>query len=131
MASSRLFRVFSVLTRPVTISVNCARKLEYCTSSSCRDRKYGSGRGEARDGIAYGPLTDLPDWSYADGSPAPETRKRRVRRYKKMDVAHRIYTYLNEVDRAALAKDEEGNVLDPTMLPTNQVQRKRRFMMLT
>ena len=22
-------------------------------------------RGQARDGIAYGPLTDLPDWSFA------------------------------------------------------------------
>ena len=24
-----------------------------------------NSRGQAKDGIAYGPLTDLPDWSYA------------------------------------------------------------------
>ena len=26
-------------------------------------------RGQARDGIAYGPLTDLPDWSFAGKTP--------------------------------------------------------------
>ena len=26
-------------------------------------------RGQARDGIAYGPLTDLPDWSFAGKRP--------------------------------------------------------------
>ena len=26
-------------------------------------------------------------------------------------------TYLNEMDRAERARDEEGNVIDPTMLP--------------
>ena len=24
-----------------------------------------NSQGQAKDGIAYGPLTDLPDWSYA------------------------------------------------------------------
>lgn len=34
-----------------------------------------------------------------------------------MDVAHQILTYLNEMDRAERARDEEGNVMDPAMLP--------------
>jgi len=28
-------------------------------------------RGQARDGIAYGPLTDLPDWSFAGKKDVP------------------------------------------------------------
>ncbi|KAL9974904.1 hypothetical protein ACROYT_G012006 [Oculina patagonica] len=117
MASTGIFRrCFAVLARPATISVNSARNWSIVAALQA-GQKLRLRRGQARDGIAYGPLTDLPDWSYADGTPAPETRKRRVRRYKRMDVAHQILTYLNEMDRAELARDEEGNVLDPTMLP--------------
>ncbi|XP_020609552.1 39S ribosomal protein L52, mitochondrial-like [Orbicella faveolata] len=113
MASSGLCRLSStVLARPV----NCVRYWNNVPALQA-GQKTRIRRGQARDGIAYGPLTDLPDWSFADGTPAPETRRRRIRRYKKMDVAHQILTYLNEMDRAEHARDEEGNVIDPTMLP--------------
>jgi len=101
-----------VLARPI----NCVRfwsKVPVLHAG----QKIRISRGQARDGIAYGPLTDLPDWSFADGTPAPETRRRRIRRYKKMDVAYQIVSYLNEMDRAERARDEEGNVIDSTMLP--------------
>lgn len=52
----------------------------------------------ASDGLAYGPLTDLPDWSFADGPAAPETRRRKRRRYKRLRESERIMGFLQEVD---------------------------------
>lgn len=109
----------AVLTRPSAMSMNCIRHWSTFPTLHA-GQKMRLSRGQARDGIAYGPLTDLPDWSFADGTPAPETKRRRTRRLKRMDVAHQILTYLNEVERAGEARDEDGNVLDSTKLPKKE-----------
>jgi len=73
---------------------------------------FNNSRGQAGDGIAYGALTDLPDWSYTDGTPAPETKRRKIRRFRRLDVANQIKTYLQEVEKAAEKRDRDGNLLE-------------------
>ncbi|XP_058638432.1 39S ribosomal protein L52, mitochondrial isoform X3 [Onychostoma macrolepis] len=54
--------------------------------------------GLAHSGSEYGPLTDLPDWSYADGRPAP-LLKGQIRRQKQREEFARRAVYLSaEVD---------------------------------
>uniref|UniRef100_A0A665V432 Large ribosomal subunit protein mL52 n=1 Tax=Echeneis naucrates TaxID=173247 RepID=A0A665V432_ECHNA len=47
--------------------------------------KWRKQHGLARSGTEYGPLTDLPDWSYADGRPAPPM-KGHLRRRQEREV---------------------------------------------
>ncbi|XP_073693705.1 large ribosomal subunit protein mL52 [Garra rufa] len=70
-------------------------------SSSCvtlAGKKWRLENGLARCGSEYGPLTDLPDWSYADGRPAPPL-KGQIRRQKQREEFARRAVYLSaEVD---------------------------------
>ncbi|XP_051557257.1 39S ribosomal protein L52, mitochondrial [Myxocyprinus asiaticus] len=71
-------------------------------SSTCvthAGKKWRLENGLARSGSEYGPLTDLPDWSYADGRPAPPL-KGQIRRQKQREEFARRAVYLNaEVDK--------------------------------
>ncbi|KXJ14670.1 39S ribosomal protein L52, mitochondrial [Exaiptasia diaphana] len=63
-------------------------------------QKWRTSHGQAPDGLRYGPLTDKPDWSYADGRLAPETARRKRRMRNRLDVAQRISQLLTEIDEA-------------------------------
>ena len=43
-----------------------------------------NSNGLARDGLAYGALTDFRDWSFVDGEPAPESRRRKKRQNRRI-----------------------------------------------
>ncbi|XP_066538157.1 39S ribosomal protein L52, mitochondrial [Hoplias malabaricus] len=82
-------------------------------SSSCvalAGKKWRLENGLSWTGSEYGPLTDLPDWSFADGRPAPPL-KGQVRRKKEREEFARRAVYLNaEVDQGMerwRAKKEE------------------------
>ncbi|XP_022534225.1 39S ribosomal protein L52, mitochondrial [Astyanax mexicanus] len=70
-------------------------------SSTCvthAGKKWRLENGLARTGSEYGPLTDLPDWSFADGRPAPPLKGQVRRRNEREEFARRA-VYLNaEVD---------------------------------
>ncbi|KAM7366350.1 hypothetical protein PAMP_015798 [Pampus punctatissimus] len=55
--------------------------------------------GLARSGTEYGPLTDLPDWSFADGRPAPPLKGMLRRRQEREVLARRIVMLSSEVDK--------------------------------
>ncbi|XP_029184456.1 39S ribosomal protein L52, mitochondrial-like [Acropora millepora] len=116
MASAAKLRIlpfgYAVFRRPTTVLVNfCCRYWSTCPTLNA-GKKIRVSRGQAGDGIAYGALTDLPDWSYADGTPAPETKRRKIRRFRRLDVANQIKTYLQEVEKAAQKRDRDGNLLE-------------------
>ncbi|XP_051991072.1 39S ribosomal protein L52, mitochondrial-like isoform X2 [Xyrauchen texanus] len=71
-------------------------------SSTCvthAGEKWRLENGLARSGSEYGPLTDLPDWSYADGRHAP-LLKGQIRRQKQREEFASRAVYLNaEVDK--------------------------------
>uniref|UniRef100_A0A665V503 Large ribosomal subunit protein mL52 n=1 Tax=Echeneis naucrates TaxID=173247 RepID=A0A665V503_ECHNA len=61
--------------------------------------KWRKQHGLARSGTEYGPLTDLPDWSYADGRPAPPMKGHLRRRQEREVTARRIVMLNAEMDR--------------------------------
>ncbi|XP_077597686.1 large ribosomal subunit protein mL52 [Stigmatopora nigra] len=65
----------------------------------------------ARSGTEYGPMTDLPDWSYADGRPAPPAKGMLRRQKEREELARRIVMLDSEVDKGLetwQAKQEEA-----------------------
>ncbi|KFM80988.1 39S ribosomal protein L52, mitochondrial, partial [Stegodyphus mimosarum] len=72
-----------------------------CIHISAILEKVGGWRlrhGIPAKGVEYGPLTDLPDWSYADGRPAPlqEAKKRKIKLHK--EYCEKIIKLTKEVD---------------------------------
>ncbi|XP_051922337.1 39S ribosomal protein L52, mitochondrial [Hippocampus zosterae] len=61
--------------------------------------KWRKEHGLARSGSEYGPLTDLPDWSFADGRPAPPMKGFLRRRQEREELARRIVMLNSEIDR--------------------------------
>ncbi|KAM3590384.1 uncharacterized protein V6R79_008505 [Siganus canaliculatus] len=79
-------------------------------SSTCRvqaGEKWRKEHGLARSGTEYGPLTDLPDWSYADGRPAPPMKGQLRRKQEREVLARRIVMLNAEVDRGMEAWSEK------------------------
>ncbi|KAM8881406.1 large ribosomal subunit protein mL52 [Synchiropus picturatus] len=71
-------------------------------SSSCSlhgGQKWRKENGLPRSGSEYGPLTDLPDWSFADGRPAPPMKGMLRRRQEREALSRRIVMLNSEVDR--------------------------------
>ncbi|XP_076580411.1 large ribosomal subunit protein mL52 [Chaetodon auriga] len=69
--------------------------------------KWRKEHGLARSGTEYGPLTDLPDWSYADGRPAPPMKGQLRRKQEREDLARRIVMLSSEMDRGIEAWREK------------------------
>uniref|UniRef100_A0A3P8S5P2 Large ribosomal subunit protein mL52 n=1 Tax=Amphiprion percula TaxID=161767 RepID=A0A3P8S5P2_AMPPE len=62
-------------------------------------QKWRLEHGLARSGTEYGPLTDLPDWSFADGRPAPPLKGHLRRKQERETLARRIVMLNSEVDQ--------------------------------
>ncbi|XP_048731154.1 39S ribosomal protein L52, mitochondrial-like isoform X2 [Ostrea edulis] len=62
--------------------------------------KWRLANGKALDGKKYGPLTDLPDYTFLDGRPTPLTRKQQQRLAEKKQVAARVDELLGELNFA-------------------------------
>uniref|UniRef100_UPI0037E99400 large ribosomal subunit protein mL52 n=1 Tax=Semicossyphus pulcher TaxID=241346 RepID=UPI0037E99400 len=77
--------------------------------------KWRRENGLSRTGSEYGPLTDLPDWSFADGRPAPPMRGQLRRKQEREVTARRIVMLSSEVDRGMEAwreKQEEAKRME-------------------
>ncbi|KAF1380691.1 hypothetical protein PFLUV_G00166500 [Perca fluviatilis] len=61
--------------------------------------KWRKEHGLSRSGTEYGPLTDLPDWSFADGRLAPPMKGQLRRKQEREVLARRIVMLNSEVDR--------------------------------
>ncbi|XP_047455865.1 39S ribosomal protein L52, mitochondrial [Mugil cephalus] len=62
-------------------------------------QKWRKEHGLSRSGTEYGPLTDLPDWSFSDGRPAPPLKGQLRRRQEREVLARRIVMLSSEMDR--------------------------------
>uniref|UniRef100_A0AAY5K8X2 Large ribosomal subunit protein mL52 n=1 Tax=Esox lucius TaxID=8010 RepID=A0AAY5K8X2_ESOLU len=61
--------------------------------------KWRTENGLARRGTEYGPLTDLPDWSFADGRLAPPLKGQLRRKQEREALARRVVALSSEVDK--------------------------------
>ncbi|XP_077400175.1 large ribosomal subunit protein mL52 [Vanacampus margaritifer] len=71
-------------------------------------QKWRLEHGLARSGSEYGPITDLPDWSFADGRPAPPMKGMLRRRQENEELVRRIVMLDAEVDRGIESWRERG-----------------------
>ncbi|XP_060475176.1 large ribosomal subunit protein mL52 isoform X1 [Panthera onca] len=55
-------------------------------------------QGLAANPSGYGPLTELPDWSYADGRPAPPMKGQLQRKAQREKFARRVVLLSQEMD---------------------------------
>ncbi|XP_076017405.1 large ribosomal subunit protein mL52 [Genypterus blacodes] len=87
-------------------------------SSSCAaqaGQKWRTEHGLSRSGSEYGPLTDLPDWSFADGRPAPPLKGQLRRRQEREVLARRIVMLDSEINRgieACREREEKAKRLE-------------------
>ncbi|XP_044276843.1 39S ribosomal protein L52, mitochondrial [Varanus komodoensis] len=69
----------------------------------CSHVDQGGGKWRVKQGFPvnpsmYGPLTDLPDWSFADGRPAPPMKRQLQRKEKNKEFARRVVQLSAEID---------------------------------
>ena len=55
-------------------------------------------RGQAEDATSYGPLTDLPDWTYVDERPINLTKRQMKRQMRRVRIGTDIANMLREID---------------------------------
>ncbi|XP_037691457.1 39S ribosomal protein L52, mitochondrial isoform X4 [Choloepus didactylus] len=66
------------------VLLSSVRRL-HCCAAARAGSQWRLGQGLAANPSGYGPLTELPDWSYADGRPAPPMKgqlRRKAQREK-------------------------------------------------
>jgi len=77
--------------------------LRHCTapistsSLLCAGSKWRLKQGLGKCGNEYGPLTDISDWSYADGRPAPLWPSEIKRREKQKQLAGQAIELISEL----------------------------------
>ncbi|XP_042332361.1 39S ribosomal protein L52, mitochondrial [Sceloporus undulatus] len=69
----------------------------------CSTVDQAGGKWRVRQGLPvnssqFGPLTDLPDWSFADGRPAPPMKGYLSRQEKNAELARRVAMISAEMD---------------------------------
>ncbi|XP_062611932.1 large ribosomal subunit protein mL52-like [Saccostrea cucullata] len=62
--------------------------------------KWRIANGKALDNKKYGPLTDLPDYSFLDGRPAPLTTAQQKRLEDRQQIAARVHELMGELNFA-------------------------------
>ncbi|XP_078336771.1 large ribosomal subunit protein mL52-like [Crassostrea virginica] len=91
----------SISTTPVVIYKHQSRFKKYKSDvSKGFGAKWRLENGKAIDNTAYGPLIDLPDFSYLDGRPAPLTKRQVERMEEKKQISKRVYKLLGEINYA-------------------------------
>ncbi|KAG8455434.1 hypothetical protein GDO86_001570 [Hymenochirus boettgeri] len=77
----------------------CKRKSLHCSPGKYAGQNWRVRRGFARSDSEYGPLTDLPDWSFADGRPAPLWKGQIRRKDERETLARRVILLSTEMDK--------------------------------
>ncbi|XP_067000229.2 large ribosomal subunit protein mL52 [Anabrus simplex] len=91
---------------------NTISKLFSTTGVNCLDRIWRRKRGLPENPNTFGPLTNLPDFTYVDGRPTPLGSRQKKRLMKQREYAETIIRMTGEVDFAVeryerLKKEEE------------------------
>ncbi|XP_054987701.1 39S ribosomal protein L52, mitochondrial isoform X3 [Sorex araneus] len=75
----------------------------HCSAAARAGSKWRLQQGLAANPSGYGPLTEHPDWSYADGRPAPPMKGQLRRRAQREQFARRVVLLSQEMDAAVQA----------------------------
>ncbi|XP_077170187.1 large ribosomal subunit protein mL52 [Paroedura picta] len=94
MASCTMRKLGSQLTK-----FALASRSFHCSSADKAGGDWRLKHALPRNGSDYGPITDLPDWSFADGRPAPPMKGYVRRQERNIELARRIAMLSSEMDR--------------------------------
>ncbi|EDV59650.1 39S ribosomal protein L52, mitochondrial [Drosophila erecta] len=70
------------------------------TATRAIDQKWRAAKGLPENPNAFGPLTNLPDYTYLDGRPTPLGANQKKRLLKQQDIATRIVELSGELEFA-------------------------------
>ncbi|CAD7691431.1 unnamed protein product [Nyctereutes procyonoides] len=70
----------------------------HCSVAARAGSQWRLQQGLAASPSGYGPLTELPDWSYADGRPAPPMKGQLRRKAQREKFARRVVLLSQEMD---------------------------------
>ncbi|XP_028649481.1 39S ribosomal protein L52, mitochondrial [Erpetoichthys calabaricus] len=98
MAASLCTRVRTGLQLTSLLCTSCRVQNVCLQAALLAGSKWRIEHGFARSGTEYGPLTDLPDWSFADGRPAPPMKGHIRRKQERADFARRVVQLSSQVD---------------------------------
>ncbi|XP_066460066.1 large ribosomal subunit protein mL52 isoform X1 [Eleutherodactylus coqui] len=95
----------------------------------CAAQNWRIKHGFARSDSEYGPLTDLPDWSFADGRPGQPWKGQTRRKEENKEFASRIIRLNNEIDQGMKKWTEKREGLKERQLlkEKNQLKSKAIF----
>ncbi|KAE8633523.1 hypothetical protein XENTR_v10001902 [Xenopus tropicalis] len=100
--SSSVTRLLCVgLRNSVDIS-RAGNRNVHSSTIRCAGQDWRMRRGFARSGSEYGPLTDLPDWSFADGRPALPWKGQIRRKEEREALARRVVLLSTEMDQGMI-----------------------------
>ena len=84
----------------------------HSASKSQAGQKFRLQNGISRSNTEYGPLVDSPDWSFIDGTPAPETPGMMKRRALHKAIGTRIREFEEDVELIQSIDRDEVEALD-------------------
>ncbi|XP_062061450.1 large ribosomal subunit protein mL52 isoform X1 [Lepus europaeus] len=70
----------------------------HCSALARAGGQWRLQQGRAANPSDYGPLTELPDWSFADGRPAPPMKGQLRRKAEREKFARRVVLLSQEMD---------------------------------
>ncbi|XP_005370547.2 39S ribosomal protein L52, mitochondrial isoform X1 [Microtus oregoni] len=70
----------------------------HCSAAARAGGQWRLQQGLAANPSGYGPLTELPDWSFADGRPAPPMKGQLRRKAQREKLARRVVLLTQEMD---------------------------------
>ncbi|XP_078269128.1 large ribosomal subunit protein mL52 isoform X2 [Rhinoraja longicauda] len=88
-------RMWRSLCTPLKLGLRSFTSGSVCQAGSLWRLKHGL----SRSGTEYGPMTDQPDWSFADGRAAPPMKGQQRRRQEAALKAGRVLMLTNELQR--------------------------------
>ncbi|XP_004520622.1 39S ribosomal protein L52, mitochondrial [Ceratitis capitata] len=116
----------------VAQNVTITRQIS-CTSMRALDQKWREDKGLPGNPNAFGPLTNLPDYSFLDGRPTPLGANQKRRLQKQQEIAAKIVTLNGELDFAkkryariqAEKNSERENILNNKLKPKGHLLLKK------
>ncbi|XP_064331602.1 large ribosomal subunit protein mL52 isoform X2 [Phalacrocorax carbo] len=102
--------------RIMRIAERQARALRPLPRPPLRIGQWRVEQGFAPSTAGFGPLRDLPDWSFVDGRPAP-LWKGQLRRLQENEALARRAVKLSQVLEAAASRGEPGGAAAPRLRP--------------
>ncbi|XP_059771617.1 large ribosomal subunit protein mL52 isoform X2 [Balaenoptera ricei] len=91
------FRLLRLSMAALRLVLSGVRRL-HCGAAARAGSQWRLRQGLAANPSDYGPLTELPDWSYADGRPAPPMKGQLRRKAQREKFARRVVLLSQEMD---------------------------------